>query len=61
MPWWDAQTHADRRPLLMLRGRIKARLSAYFTTQGFTEVECAILQTSPGNEAHLHAFATEAR
>jgi len=27
---------------------------------GFVEVECAILQTSPGNEAHLHAFATEA-
>jgi lysyl-tRNA synthetase class 2 len=44
----------------MLRGRIKARLSAYFSAQGFTEVECAILQASPGNEAHLHAFATEA-
>ena len=25
----------------------------------FVEVETAILQVSPGNEAHLHAFATE--
>ena len=61
MPWWDAQTHADRRPLLMLRGRIKARLAGFFRDQGFSEVECGILQASPGNEAHLHAFATEAR
>ncbi len=28
--------------------------------QGFTEVETAALQVSPGNEAHLHAFATQA-
>jgi lysyl-tRNA synthetase class 2 len=27
--------------------------------QGFIEVEAAILQVSPGNEAHLHAFASE--
>ncbi len=60
MPWWDAQIHADRRPLLMLRGRIKARLAAWFHAQEFTEVECGILQSSPGNEAHLHAFGTQA-
>jgi lysyl-tRNA synthetase class 2 len=60
MPWWDAQTHADRRPLLALRGRIKAELRAFFERQGFTEVECGILVTSPGNEAHLHAFETRA-
>ena len=29
------------------------------TEQGFIEVEPGILQTSPGNEAHLHAFRTE--
>jgi len=33
---------------------------AWFDSQGFTEVEAAALQVSPGNEAHLHAFATEA-
>jgi lysyl-tRNA synthetase class 2 len=58
MPWWDAQTHADRRPLLRLRGRVKSGLRAFFEAQGFTEVECGILAASPGNEAHLHAFAT---
>src|SRR5665213_4431860 len=59
MPWWNAQTHADRRPLLALKGRIKAGLRAWFEGEGFTEVECGALAVSPGNEAHLHAFATD--
>ena len=58
MPWWDAHRHADRRPLLALRGRIKSGLRAWFEAQGFGEVECGILAASPGNEAHLHAFST---
>ena len=58
MPWWNAQTHADRRPLLALRGRIKAGLRGWFEGEGFTEVECGALAASPGNEAHLHAIAT---
>jgi lysyl-tRNA synthetase class 2 len=33
---------------------------AWFEGQDFTEVETPALQVSPGNEAHLHAFATEA-
>ncbi len=32
----------------------------WFEGEGFLEVEAAALQVSPGNEAHLHAFATEA-
>jgi lysyl-tRNA synthetase class 2 len=32
----------------------------WFEGQGFSEVETPALQVSPGNEAHLHAFATEA-
>lgn len=59
-PWWSPERHADRRPFLEARGRIKARLRAWFEGQGFTEVEAGVLQVSPGNEAHLHAFATEA-
>jgi lysyl-tRNA synthetase class 2 len=59
-PWWSRHRHADRRPLLVQRGRIKAALRAHFAAQDFTEVECGALATSPGNEAHLHAFATEA-
>jgi lysyl-tRNA synthetase class 2 len=58
-PWWSPSIHADRRPTLLARGRIKARLRHWFEKQGFTEVECGALAVSPGNEAHLHAFATE--
>ena len=36
-------------------------MRGWFDGRGFTEVETAALQISPGNEAHLHAFATEAR
>jgi lysyl-tRNA synthetase class 2 len=32
---------------------------ALFEEQGFVEVETGILQVSPGNETHLHAFATQ--
>ncbi len=60
MPWWSPQTHADRRPLLSQRGAIKREFRAYFEGQGFTEVECGALVTSPGNETHLHAFETRA-
>ncbi|BAT59072.1 elongation factor P--(R)-beta-lysine ligase [Variibacter gotjawalensis] len=58
-PWWSPHVHADRRPFLAARGRIKAALRQFFWADGFTEVEGGILQRSPGNEAHLHGFATE--
>src|SRR5579871_77314 len=58
-PFWDRALHADRRATLLLRGRIKSALRAHFEAQSFIEVECAQLQISPGNEAHVHAFATE--
>jgi lysyl-tRNA synthetase class 2 len=57
--WWNPDRHADRRPFLAARGRIRNAARSWFTAQGFTEVECAALQVSPGNEAHLHAFATD--
>jgi elongation factor P--(R)-beta-lysine ligase len=60
-PWWAPHVHADRRPRLLARNRIKAGLRRFFEERGFTEVEAAALQVSPGNEAHLHAFATELR
>lgn len=58
-PWWDAGRHRDRRPGLLLRGRIKAAIRAWFTDQGFVEIDAGALQVSPGNETHLHAFATD--
>ena len=58
-PWWHRDVHADRRPFLLGRARIQAALRRWFDARGFIEVDPSILQASPGNEAHLHAFATE--
>ncbi len=60
MSWWETQRHADRRPLLVARNRIKAGLRAWFEAEGFTETDLGALCVSPGNETHLHAFATDA-
>ena len=57
-PFWAPHVHADRRPALLARGRIVAALRSWFAGQGFIEVETGALQVSPGNETHLHAFAT---
>jgi lysyl-tRNA synthetase class 2 len=57
-PFWRPDIHADRRPALLARGRIKAALRRWFEARHFVEVEAAILQVSPGNETHLHGFAT---
>ncbi|MBS1182164.1 MAG: epmA [Proteobacteria bacterium] len=58
-PWWSVERHLARRSFLTARGEIKRALRVWFEAAGFTEVECPALQVSPGNEAHLHAFATE--
>jgi len=58
-PFWLPGVHAARRPFLLKRGRIQAALRAWFAAHDFVEVETAALQVSPGNETHLHAFATE--
>jgi lysyl-tRNA synthetase class 2 len=57
-PFWLPGRHAAKRPHLLVRGRIAAALRAWFAEAGFLEVETATLQVSPGNETHLHAFAT---
>ncbi|MET0745526.1 MAG: EF-P lysine aminoacylase EpmA [Microvirga sp.] len=59
-PWWTPQVHADRRPFLLARNRIQAALRGFFGRRDFIEADPAVLQVSPGNEAHLHAFATQA-
>ncbi|MGI8526248.1 MAG: EF-P lysine aminoacylase EpmA [Pseudolabrys sp.] len=58
-PQWAANVHADRRPFLLARGRIANAVRGWFDARDFVEVETAILQISPGNETHLHAFTTE--
>jgi lysyl-tRNA synthetase class 2 len=56
-PFWAR--HADRRPFLLGRMRIAAALRQFFAERDFVEVETTALAPSPGNETHLHAFATE--
>ncbi|WP_128516902.1 EF-P lysine aminoacylase EpmA [Tabrizicola thermarum] len=59
-PWWSPARHADRRPILLARNRIQAAIRGWLSAEGFTEVDPAALAISPGNEAHLHGFATQA-
>ncbi|MBM3089920.1 EF-P lysine aminoacylase GenX [Ensifer sp. T173] len=59
-PWWTPHVHGDRRPFLLGRNRIQSALRRFFDERDFIEVDTATLQVSPGNEAHLHAFATQA-
>src|SRR3989442_12905289 len=56
-PFWAL--HAGRRPLLLGRMRIAAALRQFFAARDFVEVETTALVPSPGNETHLHAFATD--
>ena len=58
-PWFDPGRHADRRPFLLARNRIVAAIRHWFADRDFIEVDCGALQVSPGNETHLHGFATE--
>ena len=58
--WWHPNQHEGRRPALLARNRIQAALRGWLGEQDFIEVDPAALATSPGNEAHLHAFHTEA-
>src|ERR1700679_64130 len=58
-PWWSAGRYTDIRPFLAARNAITQATRAWFDEQGFTEIETAILQVSPGNETHLHAPRTE--
>lgn len=59
-PLWNRSRHADRRPLLLARNRIQRAIRDWLEAREFTEVDPAAMQASPGNEAHLHGFATEA-
>ena len=60
LQWWTPHRHADRRPALIVRNRIQAAFRNWLADRAFTEVDPSALAISPGNEAHLHGFATEA-
>ena len=58
-PWFSPSRHQDRRPFLLMRNRILQAIRGWFAARDFLEVDCGALQISPGNETHLHGFATE--
>jgi lysyl-tRNA synthetase class 2 len=51
--------HADRRPILMARNRIQAAIRAWLVRDGISSRSTRSRCDQPGNEAHLHAFATD--
>jgi lysyl-tRNA synthetase class 2 len=57
--WFSASIHGDRRPFLLQRNRIVRAFRNWLADRDFIEVDCGALQVSPGNEAHVHAFATD--
>lgn len=57
--WWTPEAHADRRPFLAARAKIRGFVREFFAAEGFTEVECGLLQAAPCAETHLHGFSTE--
>jgi elongation factor P--(R)-beta-lysine ligase len=59
MPAGFWTSHAERRPFLMGRARVLQALRQFFAARDFVEVETSALVRSPGNETHLHAFATD--
>ena len=58
--WWQPGVHEGRRAGLLARGRIQSAIRLWLAERDFLEVDPAALQTSPGNEAHLHGFETTA-
>jgi elongation factor P--(R)-beta-lysine ligase len=58
-PWWQPHVHRDRRRFLIGRARMVEAARAFFSAQSFIEADTAILQVSPGNQAHISAFRTE--
>ncbi len=60
-PFWAPEIYQARRPRLLQRARILRDLRGFFEQEGFLEIEASALQISPGNEAHIGAFATVLR
>jgi len=57
-PFWSRDRYAARRGRLVARAQVLSFARRWFAAQGFTAVEPAALQSSPGNEIHLHGFKT---
>ncbi|HEY1720169.1 MAG TPA: EF-P lysine aminoacylase EpmA [Magnetospirillaceae bacterium] len=58
-PFWRPDSHAKRRPALVMRARILAALRTFFAARDFIEVETPALQISPGMEPHIGALGVD--
>ncbi len=56
--WWQPERFQRRARNLAARARIMDAIRDFFRARGFVEVDTPALQTSPGLEPHLRAFAT---
>src|SRR5271154_7490506 len=57
-PIWHPENLAARLPFLRRRALLTQATRAFFTARGYTEVETPYAVPTPGEEVHLHAFAT---
>ena len=58
-PWWDRESTPTGGRSCWRAAASFRRSASGFAGAGFLEVDPPALQVSPGNEIHLHAFATE--
>src|SRR5690242_5950697 len=59
LPVWHPESLAARLPFLRRRAALTREVRSYFLDRGYQEVETAYAAQAPGEEVHLHAFATE--
>jgi lysyl-tRNA synthetase class 2 len=57
-PSWHPDALAARLPFLRRRALLTQATRAFFTARGYTEVETPYAVPCPGEEVHLHTFAT---
>lgn len=55
---WHPERLAARLPFLRRRALLTQATRAFFLARGYTEVETPYAVPTPGEEVHLHAFAT---
>ncbi len=58
-PTWHPERLAARLPFLRRRALLTQATRAFFLARGYTEVETPYAVPTPGEEVHLHAFATK--
>jgi lysyl-tRNA synthetase class 2 len=58
-PRWHPHSLADRIGFLRRRARLLTAVRAFFDARGYLEVETPYAVSTPGEEVHLRAFATQ--